>query len=114
MKDQNPIIVKQLTYEECLRESQVVLIKHIMVRMTELNAIPYYCSKSMQHEIFSRIEKKLMGYYKYQLIEILESENLMMKICYKVKKSMLREVVNSLNSAEITKFNNDNVIFSFS
>ena len=95
MKDPNVVVVKQLTREECLNKDRLVLTKYIIARIADLNPFPPNC------EIFDRIEEKLSESYKYELIDILGSENELRMICHDIKSSMLKEVVNSFNESDV-------------
>ena len=75
MKDPDAIVVKQLTHAECLNKEKLVLIKYIIAKMADLNPFPLKCSESLKSEIYAKIEKKLSHSYKYELIDILKSEN---------------------------------------
>ena len=101
MKDPDAIVVKQLTHAECLNKDRLVLIKYIIARMAELNTFPPRCSEEMKYEIFDRIEEKLLKSYKYEIIDILKSENEMWMICSNMKNSMLKELVNSFDDDDI-------------
>ena len=102
MKDPDAVIVKQMTYEECLTKDRIVLKKYIIAKMAELNIFPNNCSESIKYEIFDKIEKKLMHCHKNQLVDIIgRSENEIWWICNDMKHSMLKEVVNSFNDDDI-------------
>ena len=107
MKDPNAVIVKQITYEECLNKDRIVLIKYIVARIADLNPFPTNCSLEMKYEIFDRIEEKLSKSYKYELIDILGSKNELKMICSDMKNSMLKEVVNSFNDGEVDESDSD-------
>ena len=97
MKDPDTIIVKQLTYDECLNKDLLVLIKLIIAKMAELDPFPKNCSLPLR--------KKLLHSYKYELIDMLESENELRMICNDMKKEMLKEIINSFNDDDIESEN---------
>ena len=104
MKDPDVIIVKQLTHAECLNKDRLVLIKYIIARMADLNPFPPKCSESLKydHEIYDRIEEKLLQSYKCEMIDILKSENELRMICNDVKKEILRESIDPFNDDDMS------------
>ena len=101
MKDPDVIIVKQLTHAECLNKDRLVLIKYMIARMADLNPFPPKCPEPLKSEIYAKIEKKLSHSYKYELIDILKSENELRMICNAIKKEMLREMIDSFDDDDI-------------
>ena len=93
MKDPDTIIVKQLTYDECLNKDLLVLIKLIIAKMAELDPFPKNCSLPLKYDVYDIIEEKLLHSYKYELIDMLESENELLMICNDMKKEMLKEII---------------------
>ena len=93
MKDPGATVIKQLTHAECLNNDRLVLIKYIIAKIADLNPFPRKCSEPLKSEIYSKIEKKLSHSYKYQLIDILKSENEMRMICSDIKNVTLRELI---------------------
>ena len=69
--------------------------------MAELNPFPPKCSESLKYEIYDRIEEKLLQSYKYELIDILKSENELRMICSHMKNSMIKELIGSFNDDDI-------------
>ena len=105
MKDPDTIIVKQLTYDECLNKDLLILIKLIIAKMAELDPFPKNCSLPLKYDVYDRIEEKLLHSYKYELIDMLESENELRMICNDMKKEMLKEIINSFNDDDIESEN---------
>ena len=62
------------------------------------------CSESLKydHEIYDRIEEKLLQSYKCELIDILKSENELRMICNDVKKEILRESIDPFNDDDMS------------
>ena len=101
MKHPDKIVVKHLTYGECLNKDRLVLIKYIIAKMADLNPFPPKCSEPLKSEIYDKIEEKLSHSYKYELIDILKSENELRMICSDVKNGMMKELINSFNDDDI-------------
>ena len=105
MRNPDAIIVKQLTYDECLNKDKLVLIKYIIARMAELDPFPENCSLPLKNDVYDRIEEKLLHSYQYELIDILESENELRMICNDMLKEKLKEIMNSFNDDGIESEN---------
>ena len=105
MKDPDTIIVKQLTYDECLNKDLLALIKLIIAKMADLDHFPKNCSLPLKYDVYDRIEGKLLHSYKYELIDILDSENELRMICSDMKNKMMKELVKSFNDDDIESEN---------
>ena len=77
------------------------MIKYITAKIADLNPFPLKCSESLKSEIYAKIENRLSHSYKYELIDILKSENELRMICNDIKKEILREMIDSFNDDDI-------------
>ena len=73
--------------------------------MAELDPFPKNCSLPLKYDVYDRIEEKLLHSYKYELIDMLESDNELRMICNDMKKEMLKEIINSFNDDDIESQN---------
>ena len=70
-----------------------------------VDPFPKNCSLPLKYDVYDRIEEKLLHSYKYELIDMLESENELRMICNDMKKEMLKEIINSFNDDDIESEN---------
>ena len=73
--------------------------------MAELDPFPKNCSLPLKYDVYDTIEEKLLHSYKYELIDMLESENELRMISNDMKNEMLKEIINSFNDDDIESKN---------